>query len=94
MEDNGALAEERDEKTIENTLCRVGHNNTNSQPPTRSFLPLPIAPKAKSFIFYISVYWPFVPDVNGFHFGIQTEMDDLLNAVGLMMRASMNDAAA
>jgi hypothetical protein len=29
--------------------------------------------------------------VNGFHFGIQIEMDDLLNAVGLMMKAPMND---
>lgn len=32
--------------------------------------------------------------MNGFHFGIQTEMDDLLNAVGLKMKASMNDVVA
>lgn len=32
--------------------------------------------------------------MNGFHFDIQTEMDDLLNAVVLMMKASMNDVVA
>lgn len=47
--------------------------------------------RQKNFYFLVAVYWPFVPDVNGFHFGIQTEMDDLLNAVGLTMKASMND---
>lgn len=32
--------------------------------------------------------------MNGFHFGIQTEMDDLLNAVKPTMKASMNDVVA
>lgn len=32
--------------------------------------------------------------MNGFHFGIQTVTDDLLNAAELTMKASMNDAVA
>lgn len=66
----------------------VGQINMNFHPVN---LPIRRARSSKKFYFLISVYWPFVPDVNGFHFGIQTEMDDLLNAVGLTMKASMND---
>lgn len=105
MEDNssseiemerGMKKKGKEKRIIENSLWRAGEWDALMwtflhQPPLHN--PRGQQQKFHTY-FFICEYWPFVPDVNGFHFGIQTEMDDLLNAVGLKMKASMNDVVA